>query len=247
MKNEFTPIKGCKGFDKDLKCRGFQYKEGETYETDRAEICESGFHFCENPIDIFGYYPPSESKYHEVEALAPCKDHEDDSKKCTTKIKIGAEINLHSMILIGAKFILSKVDWEKDKQTNTGNRSAATNTGDQSAATNTGDQSAATNTGYQSAATNTGYQSAATNTGNRSAATNTGSQSAATVKGNESVACGLGYQCKASGSLGCWLVLAERDEEYKIKSVKSVKVDGKKIKVDTFYTLDSSGKFIEVK
>jgi hypothetical protein len=238
MKNEFTPIKGCKGFDKDLKCRGFQFKEGETYETDRAELCESGFHFCGNPIDIFGYYAPHESKYHEVEALAPCKDHEDDSKKCTTKIKIGAEINLHSMVQIGVKFILEKVDWDKDKQTNTGNRSAATNTGYQSAATNTGDRSAATNTGDQSAATNTG---------DRSAATNTGYQSAATVKGNESVACGLGYQCKASGSLGCWLVLAERDEEYKIKSVKSVKVDGKKIKVDTFYTLDSSGKFIEVK
>jgi hypothetical protein len=264
MKNEFTPIKGCKGFDKDLKCRGFQFKEGETYETDRAELCESGFHFCGNPIDIFGYYAPHESKYHEVEALAPCKDHEDDSKKCTTKIKIGAEINLHSMVQIGVKFILEKVDWDKDKQTNTGNRSAATNTGDRSAATNTGNQSAATNTGNRSAATNTGYQSAATNTGDRSAATNTGDQSAATntgdrsaatntgyqsaatVKGNESVACGLGYQCKASGSLGCWLVLAERDADYKIKSVKSVKVDGKKIKVDTFYTLDS-GKFIEVK
>ncbi|MFA5379689.1 MAG: hypothetical protein WC455_28280, partial [Dehalococcoidia bacterium] len=120
------------------------------------------------------------------------------------------------------------------------------NTGHQSAATNTGHQSAATNTGHQSAATNTGHRSAATNTGHRSAATNTGHRSAATVGGRESIACGLGYQCKARGSLGCWIVLAERDDDYKIQVVKAAKVDGKKIKADTFYILQC-GKFVEAK
>ena len=125
--------------------------------------------------------------------------------------------------------------------TNTGYRSAATNTGDCSAATNTGDCSAATNTGNWSAATNTGNWSAATNTGNCSAATNTGNRSAATVDGKESIAIATGVDSKASGTIGCWLVLTERGgwdgETRPIKEVRAVKVDGETIKPGVFYKL----------
>ena len=125
--------------------------------------------------------------------------------------------------------------------TNTSNRSAAINTGNRSAATNTGDQSAATNTGNRSAATNTGDWSAATNTGNRSAAINTGDQSEATVEGKESVAIVTGIDSKASGALGCWLVLTERGEwdgeTYPVKEVRAVKVDGRVILPGVFYKL----------
>ena len=132
--------------------------------------------------------------------------------------------------------------------TNTGNRSAATNTGYQSAATNTGDWSAATNTGDWSAATNTGNRSAATNTGDCSTATNTGYRSAATVEGKESVAIVTGIDSKASGAIGCWLVLTERDgwngETYPIKEVRAVKVDGETIKPGVFYKLQN-GEVVE--
>ena len=125
--------------------------------------------------------------------------------------------------------------------TNTGNWSAATNTGYRSAATNTGNWSAATNTGNWSAATNTGYRSAATNTGNWSAATNTGNRSAATVEGQDSVAVVTGINSKASGALGCWIVLTERGacdgETSLIKEVRAVKVDGESIKPGVFYKL----------
>ena len=133
--------------------------------------------------------------------------------------------------------------------TNTGNRSAATNTGYRSAATNTGDSSAATNTGYSSAATNTGYSSAATNTGDRSAATNTGYSSVATVEGKNSIACGLGIRNRAKASKGSWIVLVEWIEEndkWTIKDIKTAKIDGKKLKADTFYEL-KKGKFIKSK
>ena len=127
--------------------------------------------------------------------------------------------------------------------TNTGNQSAATNTGNQSAATNTGNWSAATNTGDWSAATNTGDQSAATNTGNQSAATNTGNWSAATVDGKESIAIVTGVNSKASGAIGCWLVLTERGgwngNAYPIKEVRAVKVDGAAIKPGVFYKLEN--------
>jgi hypothetical protein len=94
---------------------------------------------------------------------------------------------------------------------------------------------------------NTGSCSAATNTGDQSAATNTGYRSAATVEGKESVAMAIGRNSKAKGSIGCFIVLAEwkefEDETYHIVDVKSAKVDGAKIKPDTFYKL-VNGEFI---
>ena len=228
-------MKCYKGFDKDLKCRGFQYEIGKEYEENTADICHKGFHACENPMDVFGYYNPADSRYCEVD-LDTNEQTGEDSKRVGKKIKIETEIGLSGLIQAGVKFILEKVDFKSAKESNTGNRSAATNTGDRSAATNTGNRSAATNTGYQSAATNTGDQSAATNTGDRSAAT---------VGGAESIAVVTGYGSKAKGAVGCWLVLTERDEKMHILGVQAVCVDGETIKADTFYML-KNGAIIEV-
>ena len=238
-------MKCYKGFDKDLRCEDFQYEIGKEYETERAEICEEGFHACEFPLDVLWYYNPADSRFCEVE-LDANEQTRDDSKRVGKKIKIGAEIGLSGLVKAGVKFILEKADFENAKATNTGNCSAATNTGDCSAATNTGYRSAATNTGYSSAATNTGYCSAATNTGDCSAATNTGGCSAATVEGKESIAIVTGNGSKASGKRGCWLVLTERDNKNHVLGVQAVKVDGETIKEDAFYTL-SGGKVTEVK
>ena len=221
-------MKCYKGFGKDLKCRDFQYEIGKEYEEERAEICDTGFHACENPLDVFGYYAPADSRYCEVE-LDANDQKSDDSKRVGKKISIKAEIGIAGIIKAGVEYIKDQVNWDDDKKSNTGNRSAATNTGNRSAATNTGDCSAATNTGNWSAATNTGYRSAAT------------------VKGKESVAMAIGYNSKAKGSLGCFIVLAEYKElggKYHIADVKSAKVDGEKIKPDTFYKL-INGEFVE--
>ena len=252
-------IRGYKGFDKDLKCRDFQYEIGKDYEQEgEVKCCARGFHFCENPFDVFRYYSPSDSRYCEVEGDGNADKANDDSKVATSHIHISAEIGLNGLIKAGVKFILDKVNFKDAKSTNTGDQSAATNTGTCSAATNTGtcsaatntgDQSAATNTGYQSAATNTGYQSAATNTGYYSAATNTGTCSAATVVGKDSVAIVTGRDGRARGALGCWIVLTERGGfdgvTYPIKEVKAFKVDGVNIKENAFYRL-VDGKPVEV-
>ena len=232
-------MKAYKGFDKDLKCRGFQYEIGKEYKEDDAKLCESGFHACLNPLDVWSYYPPAESRFCEVELDNAVEEKGDDSKVCGKSIKVGAEIGIKEIVDAFVKFTFEKIDWVDAK---------TTNTGDQSASTNTGHYSVATNTGYRSAATNTGYQSASTNTGYRSASTNTGNRSAATVEGKESVAIATGTESKASGALGCYIVLAEWEDvgEWHIKDMKLAKVDGKKIKANTFYQL-VNGEFAEVK
>ncbi len=151
-------IKGYKGFNPDLTCRDFQYEVGKEYETNKAEACKSGFHFCENPFDVLRYYPPLSDKginrYCEVEGSGEF-DQSDNNKVSCTRIKIGAEIGLNGLIKAGVKFILDKVNWENDNKSNTGDRSAATNTGNHSAATVEGEDSIAIVTGKSSKAKGT--------------------------------------------------------------------------------------------
>ena len=240
---ETEKIKAYKGFNNDMTCRDFQYEVGKEYEQKgKIEVCENGFHACENPMNVFGYYPPNNSRYCEVEQSGTIGRSLD--KIASSKIRIQCEIGLSGIIQAGVKFILDKVNWKDDNATNTGEYSAATNTGEDSAATNIGEYSAATNTGYCSAATNTGDHSAATNTGDHSAATNTGDQSAAKVEGKESIAIVTGRVSKACGALGCWLVLTERNACDVIIEVKAVRVDGEKIKPNTWYKLEN-GQIIE--
>lgn len=104
-------MKCYKGFDKDLKCRGFQYEIGKEYEENTADICHKGFHACENPMDVFGYYNPADSRYCEVD-LDTNEQTEEDSKRVGKKIKIETEIGLSGLIQAGVKFILEKVDFK---------------------------------------------------------------------------------------------------------------------------------------
>ncbi len=194
-------MKAYKGFDKDLKCRGFQYEIGKEYEEKEAEACEKGFHACENPLEVFRYYPPCNgNRYCEVEQDGELSKHGGDSKVASTKIKIGVELGLKGLIQAGVSFILDKVNWKADAATNSGFQSAAVNLGYRSAATNTGDLSAAMNTGDRSAAVNTGDYSAVVNSGDLSAAMNTGYSSAAVNSGFQSAAVNSGFQSAAVNS-----------------------------------------------
>lgn len=98
-------LKAFKGFDKRLRCRGFQYEVGKEYQESEAALCRKGFHACENPLDTFRYYPPTDSRYCEVEIDDNGQRNSDDSKVCGEKIKIGAEIGLDGVIKAGAQFI----------------------------------------------------------------------------------------------------------------------------------------------
>ncbi|MEX1925313.1 hypothetical protein PAE77_15030 [Pseudomonas aeruginosa] len=236
-------VTAYKGFKQDLTCRGYQFEIGGTYKHEgEVKACASGFHSCEYPLDVFGYYTPGESRFAIVKASGQLSRHDDDSKIASATLVVEAEISMPTMISRALDWIMSKVD-KSVEQTVVGG--TASNTGYQSAASNTGDYSAASNTGDYSAASNTGYQSAASNTGYQSAASNTGDYSAAEVSGKESVAASLGIEGRARASAGSAIVLCHRDDEGRLIHIRASKVGENGVEPDTWYQLNAEGEFVE--
>ena len=147
-------IQGFKGFNEALQCQGFQYAVGQTYAIDKKPVrcTENGFHFCEFPFDVWGYYSPALSRFCAVTGDGAVDYGNDDSKVAVSQLHIGSEIGLPGLINAGVKVILERVKWETQKESNTGYRSAATNTGNGSVATVEGQESVALAMGYQSRA-----------------------------------------------------------------------------------------------
>ncbi|EPB6943457.1 hypothetical protein ACRRN0_000838 [Pseudomonas aeruginosa] len=236
-------VTAYKGFKQDLTCRGYQFEIGGTYKHEgKVEACASGFHSCEYPLDVFGYYAPGESRFAIVKASGHLSRHGDDSKIASATLVVEAEISMPTMISRAIDWVMSKVD-KSVEQTVVGE--TASNTGNRSAASNTGYQSAASNTGNRSAASNTGDYSAASNTGDYSAASNTGYQSAAEVSGQESVAASLGIKGCARASAGSAIVLCHRDDEGRLIHIRASKVGENGVKPDTWYQLSTEGEFVE--
>ncbi|EDQ2163300.1 hypothetical protein GVA03_000933 [Salmonella enterica] len=208
-----------KGFNKDLKCRDFQFAIGETFHHDgKVEACGSGFHACECPFDVFSYYPPAESRYAETISFGITDSEEGgDTKIASSSITIKDELTLPQFIQRGIEWIWSKIDKSLEQQIMCGNWSAATNTGN---------------------------RSAATNTGNWSAATNTGDWSAAEVSGSQSVAAAFGIEGKARASEGGAIVLCYRDEDGELIHIRASKVGENGIMPNTWYQLNEDGEFV---
>ncbi len=245
-------MKGYKGFEPGLVCRGKQYAENTVFEEDSAVICSKGMHFCELPHRVFEYYSPGENhEFAEVEALDAVKT-DDDVKYCTRKLRIGAKISVFDIAKISVSAFFEKFDFcgkiakTKEKSAaNAGNFGAA-NAGYCGAA-NAGDCGAA-NAGDCGAA-NAGNFGAA-NAGNFGAA-NAGNKGAAIVRtegsasvGENGLAAALGNGGKVKGKLGAILVLTAEDDHGNIIDHAVERVDGEKIKEDVFYTL-KEGEFVE--
>ncbi|KMO85676.1 hypothetical protein AB840_12115 [Megasphaera cerevisiae DSM 20462] len=257
-------MKGYKGFDKDLKCRGLQYEVGKTVAEENAKLCDCGLHFCEQPIDVFRYYAPGHnSRYAEVAAKDVSKETEDDSKRVAKSITVKAEVGIVGLVKAQIEYVKKHTTFEHtDKDQATAGDYGAATAGDYGAAT-AGDSGAATAGDYgaatagDSGAATAGYRGAATagdsgaaTAGYRGAAT-AGDGGAATSRGTVSVGengCGLvrGNRVKIKGGIGAILTICEeKDNSYGIAYLKSFVVDGTEIKADTYYSL-KDGNPVEV-
>lgn len=138
-------ITSYKGFKQDMTCRDFQYKEGESYEEPSAKACERGFHACEYPLDCLDYYSPNESVYHVVEQSGEISRYSDDTKVASTKIKIGAEINIAGLVKAAIEYTMKRVNPEAKADEKQGASSA---TGDYGASSAGDSESVAVAWGY---------------------------------------------------------------------------------------------------
>ena len=215
-------MKCFKGFEKDLKCRDFQYEEGKEFHTEKADCCNDGFHACEYPLDCFAYYDPAHSVFHEVELSGEMDKDGNDTKVCATDIKIGARISIAGLVKAAIEFTMSKVNKEGKSDERHGFASA------------TGDYGASSATGYR------GASSVSNPTG------------VAVAWGHEAKAKGcLGAHLILSDwrYIGEKRPDGEYKNPYKVENwefagAKMIQVDGENIKEDTFYTL-KDGKFVE--
>ena len=214
---EFTHVPGFKGFDENMQCRGFKYEEGKSYHEDgEIQACQSGFHYCKYPLDVFGYYSPAKSRFCSVEGFGKMSNDTGDTKLAVSDLKIKAEIGI-------AGIVKAAIEYTRKRCTNKCNA----------------EEGKPATAGYSGAAT-AGYRGAAT-AGNYGAATSRGKS----CTGKHGLSVARGNNVKVRGGMGAILVIAEENEEnYEIASWKAVVVDGDKVKPDTWYRLED-GKLIE--
>jgi hypothetical protein len=194
-------MKAYKGFDPDMKCRGMQYVEGETYTQDGpAKLCDTGFHATLMPLHVLQYYPASRSVFHEVEVDevdGPRGD--DDTKVAGRVIKIGARLTLPALIQAQVDFVFSQSKKVAGATSKKANAQVGTDV-EHGAATASGYSGAATASGYSGAATASGYSGAATASGHYGAATASGYSGAATASGHSGAATASGHYGAATAS-----------------------------------------------
>ncbi|MFY5611547.1 DUF7666 domain-containing protein [Acinetobacter baumannii] len=218
-------ITSYKGFDKNLQCRGFQYEIGKTFKhKGKVKACGSGFHACEYPLDVFGYYAPGElNRFAVVEQSGDLSRGNDDTKVASKSITIKAEVDIPFLVKAAIEYTTSRcepikedspafTDKDHGQAVATGDNSASSATGDNSASSATGynsassatgDNSASLTTGHYSASSATGDNSASSATGYKSASSATGDNSASSATGDNSASSATGYK-SASSATGNW-------------------------------------------
>ena len=231
------PITSYKGFDRQLRCRGHQFEVGKTYtHTGPVEICKSGFHACQYPLAVFGYYPPLSSRYAVVTQMGDLAQRVDDSKIASSIIAITAELTLQELIQAAVEHTFSRAKKVKSTSsaTNGDRANSATDGADANSATNGADAHSATNGARAHSATNGVYSNSAT----------TGARANSEAKGAHSVAASLGNGAACAAETGA-IFLVERNALYEIVAVFASKIGEHGIKAHTWYVL-RDGKPVEV-
>ena len=233
MANE-NKIIAYKGFDKDFKCRGFQYEVGKTYEMDsNIAYCNRGFHACESPMEVFDYYDMLTSRFAEVEQSGKMDKEADSTKTCSSRIKIKAELKLADIINLGVEWLKEITSPYKTEVNNT---------------SNDGDSAQIGSSGYSAQIGSSGYYAKIGSSGYSAQIGSSGNYAQIGSSGKDSVIICAGHDSKAKAAIGSWITLAEWkriEDVWKPICVKTEQVDGKRIKADTYYKL-IDGKFEEV-
>jgi hypothetical protein len=256
-------MKGYKAFDKGMVCRGKQYAENTVFEEETAEVCQSGMHFCKEPLEVLNHYPlvnenGEMSEFAEVEALDEPKT-DDNKKYCTKKLKVKGKISFAKLVQASVNF-----EWEKSNETIAKND----NGGDSAQIGSSGDSAKIGSSGYFAQIGSSGDFAQIGSSGNSAKIGSSGdfaqigssgdfaqigsSGNSAKIgsSGDFAVIMCAGHSSKVKAKKGSWITLSEWKFDNNLNRnipvcVKTVQVDGKTIKEDTFYKLEN-GEFVEV-
>ena len=219
-------LKGYKGFEKGLICRGKQYAENMVFEEEDAVVCRKGMHFCVNPFDVLDHYnlvneDGEFNDFAEVESMDECLT-DDNKKYCTKKLKVGAKLSFAGFIKACVNFVIERTTFEEPKIGSSGNYAQIGSSGD---------------------------SAKIGSSGNYAQIGSSGNSAQIGSSGNYAVVMCAGNGSIAKAKKGSWITLAEWKENAEGKwipvNVVTVQVDGEKIKEDTYYKLEN-GEFVEV-
>ena len=232
-----------KGFNKDLTCRGFQYEIGKEYEEKEVSVCESGFHACENPFDVLGYYGDVlDNRFCKVEQSGTIK--KDDKKQASSKIKVVAEIGFTGLFEAG-------IEWIKEVTNPTNIIEETRGKNDKDKIGSSGISAKIGTSGYYAKIGSSGDYAQIGSSGNYAQIGSSGDSSQIDSTGEDSVICCAGNNSIVKAKKGSWVTLSEwkysKEKERNVPvCVKTAFVDGERIKTDTWYKLEN-GEFVEVK
>ena len=260
------PIKSYKAFDENLRCRGFQYEVGKEYDMNGdIKCCKRGFHACESPMEVWDYYDMLTSRFAEVEQSGKISTEADSTKICSSHIKIKAELKLADIINIGVEWLKdltapSKVKADGAELNDNGVRGAKIGSSGYSAKIGSSGYSAQIgssgyyakigSSGNSAQIGSSGDSAQIGSSGNNAKIGSSGDNAKIDSTGEDSVIMCAGPRSVAKAKIGSWITLAEWDRDDRKGRlvpvcVKTERVDGIKIKPDTWYELQD-GEFVEV-
>ena len=234
---EQEKIIAYKGLDENFRCRGFQYEVGKEYEEEVAKCCNRGFHACENPMDVWGYYNITDSRFAIVEQFG--KIDKQENKTCSSRIRIKAELKLAEFIKLCVDSLIEKckVISKNDNLTDNG--------GDYAQIGSSGDRARIGSSGNSARIGSSGNYARIASSGDDARIGSSGDNARIESEGQNAVIMCAGNQSKARAKKGSWITLAEYDSDNKPICVKTEQVDGERIKEDTWYSL-VNGEFKEI-
>ena len=248
-------MKGYKGFEPGLICRGKQYAENTVFEEEEAEICSYGMHFCENPFDVLDYYgfindTGDFNEFAEVEALDEVKT-DNNRKFCTKKLKIGAKLSISKFINACVDFAIEKTSTcIADNKISSGDSAQIGSSGYSAQIGSSGNFAQIGSSGNSAQIGSSGYSARIGSSGDFAQIGSSGDSAQIGSSGKDCVICCAGHNSAVKAKKGSWITLAEWEyskekERYIPKCVKTEFVDGERIKEDTLYKL-IDGEFVEV-
>ena len=250
-------IKSYKAFDENMRCRGFQYEVGKEYDMNGdIKCCERGFHACESPMEVWDYYDLLTSRFAEVEQSGKISAEGHTTKVCSSHIKIKAELKLADIINVGVEWLKdltspSKIKDDSATLNDDGfDKKQIGSSGDSAQIGSSGDSAKIGSSGYSAQIGSSGDSAQIGSSGDSAKIGSSGDSAKIDSTGENSVIMCAGRDSVAKAKVGSWITLAEWewDDEKECRvpvCVKTERVDGIKIKPDTWYRL-RGGEFVEV-